>query len=63
VRQNRRVESGFSLSFQLKASTKWQLDSTYVIYDLEAKTYNDLILSEALASLLPKGDAKGERAS
>lgn len=43
IRQNCRVESGFSLSFQLKASIQWQLDDTQVVYDLDAKTYNDLI--------------------
>ena len=53
VRQNRRVESGFSLSFQLKASTQWQLDSTHVIYDLEAKTYNDLILRRSMRAATP----------
>jgi Domain of unknown function (DUF4365) len=53
VRQNRRVESGFSLSFQLKASTQWQLDDTQVIYDLEAKTYNDLILMLRLRAATP----------
>jgi hypothetical protein len=53
VRQNRRVESGFSLSFQLKASTQWQLDSTYVIYDLEVKTYNDLILRRKIRAAIP----------
>lgn len=53
MRQNRRVESGFSLSFQLKASTQWQLDSTHVVYDLEAKTYNDLILRRNLRAAIP----------
>ncbi len=53
VRQNRRVESGFSLSFQLKASTQWQLDDIQVIYDLEAKTYNDLILRRSMRSATP----------
>ncbi|NHC36645.1 DUF4365 domain-containing protein [Scytonema millei] len=53
VRQNRRVESGFSLSFQLKASTQWKLDSTHVIYDLEAKTYNDLILRRSIRAAIP----------
>jgi hypothetical protein len=53
VRQNRRVESGFSLSFQLKASTQWQLDANDVIYDLEAKTYNDLILRRSLRGAVP----------
>lgn len=53
VRQNRRVESGFSLSFQLKASTLWQLDSTHIIYDLEVKTYNDLILRRSIRTATP----------
>lgn len=53
VHQNRRVESGFSLSFQLKASTQWQLDTTHIIYDLEAKTYNDLILRRNMKAATP----------
>jgi Domain of unknown function (DUF4365) len=53
VRQNRRVESGFSLSFQLKASTQWQLEATQVIYDLEVKTYNDLILRRSIKTATP----------
>ncbi|MBW4621926.1 MAG: DUF4365 domain-containing protein [Cyanosarcina radialis HA8281-LM2] len=53
VYQNRRVESGFSLSFQLKAPTQWQLNSTHVIYDLEAKTYNDLILRRSRRTAIP----------
>jgi Domain of unknown function (DUF4365) len=53
VRQNRRVESGFSLSFQLKASIQWQLDSAQVVYDLEAKTYNDLILRRSMRAATP----------
>jgi len=53
VRQNRRVESGFSVSFQLKASTQWQLDSAEVAYDLEAKIYNDLILRRSMRTATP----------
>lgn len=53
MRQNRRVESGFSLSFQLKASTQWQLDSSHVIYDLEAKTYNDLVFRRSMRTATP----------
>jgi hypothetical protein len=53
VRQNRRVESGFSLSFQLKASTQWQLEANHIIYDLEAKTYNDLILRRSIRMAVP----------
>jgi Domain of unknown function (DUF4365) len=53
VRQNRRVESGFSLSFQLKASTLWQFDPTHILYDLEVKTYNDLILRRSIKAAIP----------
>lgn len=53
MRQNRRVESGFSLSFQLKASTQWQFDADQVIYDLEVKTYNDLILRRSVKTATP----------
>ena len=53
MRQKRRVESGFSLSFQLKASTQWQLDFTHVIYDLEAKTYNDLVFRHSMRTATP----------
>lgn len=53
IRDKRRVESGFSLSFQLKASTKWQRDNNTVIYDLEAKTYNDLVLRRNFRMAVP----------
>ena len=53
VRQNRRVESGFSLSFQLKSSIQWHIDSTQVVYDLEVKTYNDLILRRSMRAAIP----------
>jgi hypothetical protein len=53
VRQNRRVESGFSLSFQLKASTQWQLNDDRVVYDLDVKTYNDLILRRSMRTATP----------
>jgi Domain of unknown function (DUF4365) len=53
IREKRRVESGFSLSFQLKASTQWQRDDNTVIYDLEAKTYNDLVLRRNFRMAVP----------
>lgn len=43
ILNGRRFQSGFSLHFQLKASTQWQQYGDEIIYDLEAKTYNDLI--------------------
>lgn len=39
----RRCQSGFLLNYQLKASTSWQQSGDQIIYDLEAKTYNDLL--------------------
>lgn len=53
IRDKRWVESGFSLSFQLKASTLWQRDDNTVIYDLEAKTYNDLVLRRNFRMAVP----------
>jgi hypothetical protein len=33
--KNRRVESGFSVDFQLKATTDWEHKEDKVVYDLE----------------------------
>jgi len=41
--KSRRVESGFCIQFQLKASTNWQYSENAIVYDLEAKTYNDIV--------------------
>src|SRR5581483_2438866 len=43
-RDNHLFERGFTLDYQLKASTRWRLDKANVIYDLAAKNYNDLVL-------------------
>jgi hypothetical protein len=34
-------------------STLWQIGSTHVIYDLEVKTYNDLILRRSIRTATP----------
>lgn len=48
--RRRRVESGFSIEIQLKSSTLWHFDvNGNVVYDLEAKTWNDLISREPAA--------------
>ena len=49
IRGNRRVESGFHLDFQFKSSVNWQHDGPDVVYDLEAKTYNDLVTRDPAA--------------
>lgn len=43
VRENRLVDSGFPLDFQAKATVDWELVDGKIIYDLEAKTYNDFV--------------------
>jgi hypothetical protein len=49
----RRVESGFRLDYQLKASTRWSIEGNDIIYDLEAKTYNDLAIRNKAARAIP----------
>lgn len=43
IRGSRRFPSGYALDFQLKVSTRYHLELDDVVYDLEVKTYNDLI--------------------
>ena len=40
-RGSRRVDTGFPLDFQAKATIDWELVNGQIVYDLEAKTYND----------------------
>lgn len=39
----RKVESGYKLDFQLKASINVEIDEENIKYDLEVKNYNDLV--------------------
>src|ERR1035437_4845911 len=41
-RGSRRVDTGSPLDFQAKATINWKLVDGKVVYDLDAKTYNDL---------------------
>ena len=43
IRGNRRVVSGHPLAFQAKATTNWELSGENIVYDLEAKNYNDIV--------------------
>ena len=43
VRGNRRVVSGHPLAFQAKATTNWELIDGHIVYDLEAKNYDDIV--------------------
>jgi hypothetical protein len=40
-RGGRRIDTGFPLDFQAKATVNWELVDGHIVYDLEAKTYND----------------------
>lgn len=46
----RRVESGFAVDFQMKATINWEYDGPDVVYDLEAKTYNDMVQRDSEAA-------------
>lgn len=50
---NRRFTSGYALDFQLKASINYFIESEYIVYDLEAKTYNDLVYRRISADSTP----------
>ena len=39
---HRWFETGVKLDYQLKASKNWRIEGEEIVYDLEAKTYNDL---------------------
>jgi Domain of unknown function (DUF4365) len=43
----------YTLDFQLKSSTKYQSESSYIIYDLEVKTYNDLVQRRKSGDFIP----------
>src|SRR5262245_30405742 len=46
-RGKRRHETGIALDFQAKASIDWSIDGNDIVYDLEKKTYNDLVTRSA----------------
>jgi hypothetical protein len=46
----RRRESGFGIDFQAKASICWMIVGDEIVFDLEAKTYNDLVSRSAAAT-------------
>lgn len=42
-RNDRYVDSGFGINFQLKSSSEVIFDNGRLLYDLDSKNYNDLI--------------------
>lgn len=53
VRGSRHVTNGFPLDFQLKASKNWSETAGVLKFNLEAKTYNDLVERNAQAGAVP----------
>lgn len=45
--------SGFPLDFQLKSSINWEINDNHVVYDLEAKTYTDMIRRREQEGAIP----------
>jgi hypothetical protein len=43
INNGRRLPSGHAIDVQIKATTTWTERGDLIIYDLESKTYNDLI--------------------
>jgi hypothetical protein len=37
------VPSGIPLDFQAKATQKWRLDGSHIVYDLDARAYNNIV--------------------
>jgi uncharacterized protein DUF4365 len=52
IRDGRRVNSGFPLDFQAKATVNWEQRNGRIVYDLEAKTYNDIVSRTAAETTL-----------
>ncbi len=46
----RRVETGYAVDFQLKATTQWEHKGSEVVYDLEVKNYNDMVQRDSDAA-------------
>jgi hypothetical protein len=52
IRDGRRVESGFSIDFQAKASEGCVMEDEELVYDLEAKSHRDLTEPAGTARIL-----------
>lgn len=53
IREGRRITSGFPLPFQAKATINWERKEGNIVYDLEAKSFNDMVMrTEAESTLL-----------
>lgn len=50
-RGSRLLTHGFALDFQLKATTTWEQTGDEIVYDLAAKTYNDLAVRNSVRAI------------
>lgn len=50
IRGTRRVESSFPLDFQLKCTRNWTYEKDQVAYNIETKTFNDLVTRDPLGT-------------
>jgi hypothetical protein len=41
--KGKRLETGFNLDFQCKASTQWDREEEHIVYDLESQAFNGLV--------------------
>lgn len=41
--ETRILDSSFSLDFQAKSTVDWYIEDEYIVYNLEAKTYKDMV--------------------
>jgi hypothetical protein len=48
----RRVNTGYPLEFQAKATYDWEIKDGHVMYDLEVKNYNDIVLRSPAETML-----------
>jgi len=51
-RGQRRIVTGFPLDFQAKSTVNWEVKDDHVVYDLESKTYNDIVSRTAAQTTL-----------
>lgn len=52
IEDGRRVESGFPISFQAKATINWTMQSGCIVYDLEVKSFNDMARRSSFATTM-----------
>ena len=45
----RHAETGFPVDFQMKSTIHWRQEKAHIVYDLDAKTYNDLVGRDPIA--------------